>query len=68
MAERAATPLSICLSDPQGRYEAIAYEGARNGVKEGSPFWGSSIESERSQEPQGAHPSRGGSVKAARCG
>jgi hypothetical protein len=28
MAERAATPLSICLSDPQGRHEAVAQEGA----------------------------------------
>ena len=38
MAERAATPLSICLSDPQGRDEAIAQEGAQNSVKKGSLF------------------------------
>ena len=40
MAERAATALGICLSDPQGRHEAIAQEGAQNGVKKRSPFWG----------------------------
>jgi hypothetical protein len=28
MAERASTPSSICLSDPQGRDEAVAQEGA----------------------------------------
>jgi hypothetical protein len=33
MAERASTPSSICLSDPQGRDEAAAQEGARNSVK-----------------------------------
>ena len=33
MAERASTPSSICLSDPQGRDEAVALEGARNSVK-----------------------------------
>ena len=38
MAERASTPLSVCLSDPPGRDEAVAQEGAQNSVKEGSPF------------------------------
>jgi hypothetical protein len=33
MAERAATPLSIYLSDPQGRDKAIAQEGTQNSVK-----------------------------------
>jgi hypothetical protein len=28
MTERASTPLSICLSDPQRRDEAVAQEGA----------------------------------------
>jgi hypothetical protein len=28
IAERASMPLSICLSDPQGRGEAVAREGA----------------------------------------
>jgi hypothetical protein len=28
MTERASTPSSICLSDPQGRDEAVAQEGA----------------------------------------
>jgi hypothetical protein len=71
MAERAAAPFSICLSDPQERYEAVVQEGAQNGVKKVNPFWGSSIESERACEPRGAHPllirrsQRGGSVKAA---
>jgi hypothetical protein len=32
-AERVATPLSIYLSDPQGRDEAIAQEGTQNSVK-----------------------------------
>jgi hypothetical protein len=43
MAERAAAPFSICLSDPQGRHEAVVQEGAQNGVKKVNPFWGSSI-------------------------
>jgi hypothetical protein len=38
MAERASTPLSICLSDPQGRDEAVV-EGAQNSGKEGVHFW-----------------------------
>jgi hypothetical protein len=29
MTERASTPLSICLWDPQGRDEAVAQEGAQ---------------------------------------
>jgi hypothetical protein len=33
MTERASTPSSICLSDPQGRGEAVAQEGAQNSVK-----------------------------------
>jgi hypothetical protein len=37
-AERASTPLSICLSDPQGRDEAVV-EGAQNSGKEGVHFW-----------------------------
>jgi hypothetical protein len=28
-AERASMPSSICLSDPQGRDEAVAQEGAQ---------------------------------------
>ena len=32
MAERASTPLSICLSDPQGRDEAVG-EGTQNSAK-----------------------------------
>ena len=51
MTERASTPSSICLSDPQGRDEAVAQEGAQNSVKKGSPFWDPSIESERAREP-----------------
>ena len=38
MAERASTPLSVCLSDPPGRDEAVAQEGAQNSVKEGAHF------------------------------
>jgi hypothetical protein len=34
-AERASTPLSICLSDLQGRDEAVAQERAQNSVKKG---------------------------------
>jgi hypothetical protein len=51
-------PLSICLSDPQGRDEAVTQEGAKNSVKK-SPFWDPSIESERAREPRGSpvpHP------------
>ena len=33
MMERAFTSSSICLSDPQGRDEAVAQEGAQNSVK-----------------------------------
>ena len=50
MTERASTPLSICLSDPQGRDEAVAQEGAQNSVKKGSPFWDPSVEGERARE------------------
>jgi hypothetical protein len=35
MTERASTPSSICQSDPQGRDEAVAQEGAQNSVKKG---------------------------------
>jgi hypothetical protein len=38
MTEQASTPLSICLSDPQGRDEAVAQEGAQNSVKKGVHF------------------------------
>jgi hypothetical protein len=34
MTERASTPSSICLSDPQGRDEAVAQEGAQKWCKE----------------------------------
>jgi hypothetical protein len=53
---RLNTTLSICLSDPQGRDEAVA-QGAQNSVKKGGPFWDPSIEGERAREPRGAHPS-----------
>ena len=43
-----STPLSICLSDPQGREEAVAQEGAKNSVKNGVHF-------ERAPKPRGAH-------------
>src|SRR5277367_1648166 len=33
ITERASTPSSICLSDPQGRDEAVAQERAQNSVK-----------------------------------
>ena len=33
MVEQASTSLSICLSDPQGRDEAVAQERAQNSVK-----------------------------------
>jgi len=72
MAERVSTPLSICLSDPQGRDEAVAQEGAKNSVKNGVHF-------ERARKPRGAHlthpsltlahPTREvRSIKAAWCG
>jgi hypothetical protein len=51
VTERAPTPSSICLSDPQERDEAVAQEGAQNSVKKGSPFWDPSIEGERAREP-----------------
>ena len=38
MRERASTPLSICLLDPQGRDEAVVQEGAQNSVKKGVHF------------------------------
>jgi hypothetical protein len=38
MTEWASTPSSICLSDPQGRDEAVAQEGAQNSVKKGVHF------------------------------
>jgi hypothetical protein len=38
IGERASTPLSICLSDPQGRDDAVAQEGAQNNVKKGVHF------------------------------
>jgi hypothetical protein len=38
ITERASTPSSICLSDPQGRDEAVAQEGAQNSVKKGVHF------------------------------
>ena len=49
MAERASTPSSICLSDPQRRDEAVAQEGAQNSVKKKSPFWDPSVEGERGE-------------------
>ena len=57
MTEQASTPLSICLSDPQGQDEAVAQEGAQNSVKKGVHFGTPSIEGERAREPRGAHPS-----------
>jgi len=38
MVERASTPLSICLSDPRGRDQAVAQEGAQNGIEKGVRF------------------------------
>jgi hypothetical protein len=52
MTERASTLLSIYPSDPQGRDDAVAREGAQNSVKKGS----TSIQGERGHEPRGAHP------------
>jgi hypothetical protein len=60
--------LSICLSDPQGRDEAVAQEGAPNSVKEEGPFWDPSIEGERAREPRGAHPRSPWLTLLARCG
>jgi hypothetical protein len=57
MMERVSTPSSIYLSDPQGRDETVAQEGAQKERKEESPFWDPSTEGERAREPRGAHPS-----------
>jgi hypothetical protein len=38
MTERASTPSSICLWDPQERDEAVAQEGAQNSAKKGVHF------------------------------
>ena len=38
VTERTFTPSSICLSDPQGRDEAVAQEGAQNSVEKGVHF------------------------------
>jgi hypothetical protein len=56
MAERASTPSSICMSDPQGRDEAVAQKGAQNSLKKGSPFWDPSKVSVHASH-RGAHPS-----------
>ena len=50
MVEQASTFLSICLSDPQGRDEAVAQEGAQNSVKKGVHFGTPSIEGELARE------------------
>ena len=54
MTERASTPLSICLSDPQGRDEEVAQEGPkqRKGVHFGTYKSGVSVHA----SPRGAHP------------
>jgi hypothetical protein len=57
MAERASAPLSICLSDPQGRDGAVAQKGAQNSVKKEVHFRDLSIKGERAREPRAAHPS-----------
>ena len=58
MTEQASTPLSICLSDPQGQDEALAQEEAQNSVKKGVYFGTHrSFGGERAREPRGAHPS-----------
>jgi hypothetical protein len=51
MAEPASTPLTICLSDPHGRDEAVAQEGTQNNVKKEGLFWAPSLEGERAREP-----------------
>lgn len=38
MTEWAFTPLSICMSDPQGGNKAVAQEGAQSNVKKGVHF------------------------------
>jgi hypothetical protein len=38
MTERASTPLSIYLLDPQGQDEAVVQEGVQNSVKKGVHF------------------------------
>ena len=38
MMERASTPSSICMSDPQWRDETVAQEGAQISVKKGVHF------------------------------
>lgn len=53
MAERASTPSSICLSDPQGPDEVIAREGAQSSIKKG--VYLGSID-DRARERRGAHP------------
>src|SRR5947209_15978351 len=57
-------PLSICLSDPQRRDEAVAQVGAQNNVKKGVHFGTPSIEGKHAREPEAltihspvAHPS-----------
>jgi hypothetical protein len=67
MAERASTPSSICLSDLQGRDEAVAQVGAQNSVKKGSLFWDPSIEGEGAREPRGAHRRSPWLTLLARC-
>jgi hypothetical protein len=57
MTERVSTPSSTCLSDPQGRDEAVAQEGAQNSVKKRVHFWDPSIEGECAREPRSVHPS-----------
>jgi hypothetical protein len=74
MTEQVSTPSSICLSDPQGRDEAVTQEGAQNSIEKGCPFWDPSIEGERAREPCGAHssltlahPSSPSLIPLARC-
>jgi hypothetical protein len=68
MTERASTPLSICLSDPQG----VAQEGAQNSVKKGVHFgtYRSRVSVHASYETLTlAHPAREVQVfKATWCG
>jgi hypothetical protein len=56
MTEQASTPSSICLSDPQGRDEAVTQERAQNNVKKGSPFWDRTRTRAVRRSPS-AHPS-----------
>jgi hypothetical protein len=53
IVQRGSTALSICLSDPQERDEAVAQEAAQTSVKKGA-YLGPSIDGDR-----------GASVKAA---